>query len=620
MRFESIALLSLALTMGGSDAFIPVSNVVQRTRASSPPLFSATPKEEEKTLRREIAEKASVVEDEAKYSLRDGEGMQGVFVSDDQQTSSASKESFEAKMERIMKPRAYPLFLAEKAAEILEHTVDDIFKDTPSFEPTNGLKEKIVVLGTGWGAASFLKDVDTNKYDVTVISPRNYFLFTPMLAGASVGTVEYRSITEPIREINRKVNFLEATATSIDPETSSVSCESVVCDGTSCDIEEFTVNYDRIIVTIGAQTNTFGIPGVREHCCFLKQIEDARRVRTSIVNCFERSNLPGLTDEARRNNLTFAVIGAGPTGVEFASELRDFIEQDGPKYYPQLLKYVSIKVIEASNTILAPFDESLQKEAIKQLRRTISISDPEVRNQIPENFQLTTLMLESSVKEVKANVIELNDDTSVPYGLAVWAAGNGPLPLTLSLIDSLGDAQGKEQDVARGRVAIDPWCRALGSNGKILALGDCTCIMRGQLPATAQVASQQGEYLASLLNKKYEFSPALTADGVFPPPEKDPSQSSSLSESIATFASQSDGYAKPFQFLNLGILAYTGGGSALAQVSVAPDLDSIKGKGQLGNAVWRSVYLTKQVSWRNRLLVVNDWAKRSLFGRDITQL
>lgn len=619
MRFESIALITLALAMGGSDAFAPFSNGVQRTRASSP-LFSVTPKEEEMTLRREIAEKASAVEDEAKYSLRDGEGMRGVFVSEDNQISSPSKESFEAKMERIMKPRAYSLFLAEKAAEILEHTVDDIFKDTQSFEPTNGVKEKIVVLGTGWGAASFLKDVDTNKYDVTVISPRNYFLFTPMLAGASVGTVEYRSITEPIREINRKVTFLEATATSVDPKTSAVSCESVVCDGTSCDIEAFTVNYDRIIVTIGAQTNTFGIPGVREHCCFLKQIEDARRVRTSIVNCFERSNLPGLTDEARRNNLTFAVIGAGPTGVEFASELRDFIEQDGPKYYPQLLKYVSIKVIEASKTILAPFDESLQKEAIKQLRRTISISDPEVRNQIPENFQLTTLMLESSVKEVKANVIELNDGISVPYGLAVWAAGNGPLPLTLSLIESLGDAQGKEQGVARGRIAIDPWCRALGSNGKILALGDCTCIMRGQLPATAQVASQQGEYLASLLNKNYDFSPALTEDSVFPPPEKDPAQSSSLSEFIASFACQGDGYAKPFQFLNLGILAYTGGGSALAQVSVAPDFDSIKGKGRLGNAVWRSVYLTKQVSWRNRLLVVNDWAKRSLFGRDITQL
>jgi NADH dehydrogenase FAD-containing subunit len=77
---------------------------------------------------------------------------------------------------------------------------------------------------------------------------------------------------------------------------------------------------------------THGIPGVREHCNFLKQVEDARRVRNSIVSCFERANLPHLTDEERKQNLTFAVIGAGPTGIEFAAELRDFVEQDGPKF------------------------------------------------------------------------------------------------------------------------------------------------------------------------------------------------------------------------------------------------------------------------------------------------
>ena len=117
---------------------------------------------------------------------------------------------------------------------------------------------------------------------------------------------------------------MEATATSIDPKACTVTCESVVCDGNSCEIEDFTINYDRLVVTIGAQTNTFGIPGVREHCCFLKQVEDARRIRSAIVNCFERANLPGMTDEARINNLTFAVIGAGPTGIEFAGKTDKF--------------------------------------------------------------------------------------------------------------------------------------------------------------------------------------------------------------------------------------------------------------------------------------------------------
>lgn len=575
---------------------------------------------EEDLLRQEIANKNSVVKNEEKYALRDVEGIQGAFVTENEQNGNQSvdKESLKARVTRMTKLRAYPLFLAEKAIEIAEHAVDDIFKTSNQYEDDlDDRREKVVVLGTGWGAASFLKDIDTSKYEVTVISPRNYFLFTPMLAGASVGTVEYRSITEPIREINRRVNFLEATATSIDPDSSSITCESVVCDGNSCEIEDFVVNYDRLIVMIGAQTNTFGIPGVREHCCFLKQVDDARRVRSSIVNCFERANIPGMSEEARINNLTFAVIGAGPTGIEFASELRDFIEQDGPKYYPKLLKYVRIKVIEASKTILAPFEESLQKEAIKQLRRTISIKDPDASNLLPESFQLTELLLESSVKEVKEKSIELNNGASIPYGLAVWAAGNGPLPLTLQLIDALGEPQATLQNDARGRIAIDPWLRVVGGNGKILALGDCSCNTACQLPATAQVASQQAEYLASLFNKNYNMSPEMEGK-IFPPPSQDPEQTSSLSEKIADFACQGYGYARPFQFLNLGILAYTGGGSALAQLSV--DSANIKGKGQLGNAVWRSVYLTKQVSWRNRFLVLNDWAKRQLFGRDITQV
>jgi NADH dehydrogenase FAD-containing subunit len=353
----------------------------------------------------------------------------------------------------------------------------------------------------------------------------------------------------------------------------------------------------------------------------LKQVEDARRVRNAIVNCFERANLPNMTDEERKHRLTFAVIGAGPTGIEFAAELRDFVEQDGPKYYPNLLKFVRIKVIEASSSVLAPFDKSLQEEAVEQFNRKVALIDPALRVLLPERFKLTELLLDSSVKEVTENKIYLNDGSEIPYGLSVWAAGNGPIPLTLQLIEALGEEQAKEQSTARGRVAIDPWMRTIGSHGKILAFGDCTAISKGQLPATAQVASQQGEYLAKMMNRKFDLSPEMSAEGIFPPPVRVPAQTeSSLSDVLTNFATNNDEFAKPFQFLNLGILAYTGGGSALAQVPIIPDKTPIKSKGQVGNLLWRSVYLSKQVSWRNRFMVINDWTRRQLFGRDVTRM
>ena len=142
------------------------------------------------------------------------------------------------------------MFLLEKAADVVDElaesltnqfsSISSVSSSTPMPSPPrtpSGKKEKVVVLGTGWGAASYLKTLDTEKYDVSVVSPRNFFLFTPMLAGAAVGTVEYRSITEAVRKLNTNINFLEATATNIDPVSKTIDCDSVVCEGNSCTID-----------------------------------------------------------------------------------------------------------------------------------------------------------------------------------------------------------------------------------------------------------------------------------------------------------------------------------------------------------------------------------------------
>ena len=121
-------------------------------------------------------------------------------------------------------------------------------KGTIINDENNIRKEKIVVLGTGWGGHAFLKTIDSSRYDVTVISPRNYFLFTPMLAASAVGTVEFRSICEPIRNVNPLADYLEASVVSIEHEKKEVLCQSVKCEGTACDISEFSVRYDHLLM------------------------------------------------------------------------------------------------------------------------------------------------------------------------------------------------------------------------------------------------------------------------------------------------------------------------------------------------------------------------------------
>ena len=191
-------------------------------------------------------------------------------------------------------------------------------------------KPRVVVLGSGWGAHAFVKVVDTDKFDVVAISPRPYFIFTPMLASSAVGTVEYRSITEPMRASNPLVDYYEAQALKIDARGKTLVCESKH-DGEE---REFRVKYDYLVVGVGMEANTFGVPGVREHCHFLKEVADARKLRQSIVEKFESASLPNLSDEERQDLLTFVVVGGGPTGVEFSGELFDFLQQDVKRYYP----------------------------------------------------------------------------------------------------------------------------------------------------------------------------------------------------------------------------------------------------------------------------------------------
>ena len=177
----------------------------------------------------------------------------------------------------------------------------------------------------------------------------------------------------------------------------------------------------------------------------------------------------------------------------------------------------------------------------------------------------------------------------------------------------------------RGRIPVDRWQRALGARpGSILAIGDASGTVgenASPLPQTAQVAAQQGAFVARLLNRGYDLSGDIAPEIkmiyffllqlINHEAQKDDIVKNKLRGHVSA--------AKPFQFLNLGQLAYTGGGEALSQVELG-NKKLFSQAGSVGYLLWKSVYVVKQVSPKSRILVLFDWCKTKIFGRDVTRM
>ncbi|KAK1437958.1 hypothetical protein QVD17_03758 [Tagetes erecta] len=543
------------------------------------------------------------------------------------------------------------------------------YSESQSNSPANSIenerlknKKKVVVLGTGWASTSFLKDLNISSYDVQVVSPRNYFAFTPLLPSVTCGTVEARSIVEPVRNIIKKKNgeiqFWEAECTKIDAANKKVSCRSVI-DSNLLGKKEFSLDYDYLVVATGAEVNTFNTPGVNEHCHFLKEVEDAQKIRRSVIDCFEKAILPELTDEERRINLHFVVVGGGPTGVEFAAELHDFVHEDLVKLYPMVKDLVKITVIQSGDHILNTYDNRISTFAETKFAR--------------DGIDVHTgcRVLSVSDKEVNMKIKSTGENVSMPHGMVVWSTGVSTRPVVKDFMGQIGQEKRKV-------LATDEWLRVKGSEN-VYAIGDCATIDQRKimediaaifnaadkdksgtltveefhdiiddivirypqvelhlqnkhlssvtdllndpdgnarkavdiegfklalcqadsqmksLPATAQVAAQQGTYLSRCFNKMDLAK--ITPEG----PRR--------------FKGTGRHEFLPFRYKHLGQFAPLGGEQAAAELP--GDWVSV---GRSTQWLWYSIYASKQVSWRTRVLVVSDWTRRFIFGRDSSRI
>ena len=112
---------------------------------------------------------------------------------------------------------------------------------------------------------------------------------------------------------------------------------------------------------MGATTNTFRTPGVEEHCHFLKEINDAHKVRDVLIDLVETATIPGQLESERKRLLHFVVVGGGPTGVEFAAEVRDFIREDVSKIYPGILDDVMVTLVQSQDHVLNTYDQQISQ-------------------------------------------------------------------------------------------------------------------------------------------------------------------------------------------------------------------------------------------------------------------
>lgn len=512
-----------------------------------------------------------------------------------------------------------------------------------------------MILGSGWAGYAVARNLDKNKFEPIVVSPRSYFVFTPLLASTAVGTLEFRTILEPVRRLPG-VGFCQGWAEDIDFTNKTVRVESNAADdpasktvvpadptgppgrGAKIKGEVFDISYDKLIIACGAYSQTFGIQGVREHAHFLRDIGDARRLRLRVLSLFEQCAIPEndeintqphLTDDDKRTLLHFAIVGGGPTGIEYAAELHDLIYDDLAKIYPQLLPFVSITVYDVAPKVLPMFDQALATYAMNTFaRHGIKVKTQHHLERIrPADGHLG--------KEHGALSIKIKEygDEEVGAGVVVWSTGLMANPLIQKLagkeftlpanhsrypspVDSPLPVRRLSRDPRTGSLLTDEFLRAqyhtptptvaAPADGNsnvasvsntansapledVFVIGDCSQLtispkssqqqqqqLQQVLPKTAQVASQQALHLARTLNRNQ----------------------------VAV---------KPFKFRNWGTMTYLGSWKAIHQSS-ADEL-----RGWVAWVFWRGAYMTKSMSIRNKILVPVYWVISWLFGRGISR-
>ncbi|MBD8070468.1 NAD(P)/FAD-dependent oxidoreductase [Bacillus sp. PS06] len=329
-------------------------------------------------------------------------------------------------------------------------------------------KPKIVILGAGYGGLMTVtrlqKSLGVNEAEITLINKNDYHYETTWLHEASAGTLHHDRARYKVESVidRNKVNFVKGTVTGIDKDKKVVT------------LDEGEYHYDYLVFALGAESETFGIKGLKEYAFSISNINSARQIREHIDYQFATY---ATEEEKRKERLTIVVGGAGFTGIEFLGELANRVPELC-KEYDVDHNDVRVICVEAAPTVLPGFDPELVEYAVNHL--TSKGIEFKIGTAIKEATETGIIVgKDDNVEEIKAATV-------------VWAAGVRG--------SSLVEAAGFE--AMRGRVKVDSNLRAPGHED-VFIIGDSSLVINEEIdrpyPPTAQIAMQQGISVAKNL-------------------------------------------------------------------------------------------------------------------------
>jgi NADH dehydrogenase len=403
-------------------------------------------------------------------------------------------------------------------------------------------RHHVVIVGGGFGGMYTAKYLKNEAVDITIIDKRNFHLFQPLLYQVATGGLSPGDIAYPIRAVfsrNKNVSVVNGEVLDIDPAAKQV----ILRDG--------VLPYDDLIVATGVSHHYFGNDQWAADAPGLKTIENALDIRRRILLAFEAAERE--TDPDRRRTwMNFVVVGAGPTGVELAGALAELahktLQDDFRSINPG---EVRVLLLEGADRVLPPYVPELSARAERAL------------TQLGVTVQTSTL-----VTDVRPDAVTVKRGEQVDViatRTVLWAAGMQASPLG----KTLADRAGAQLDRA-GRVIVEPDL-SLAEQPNIFVIGDLAHFAHqtGQpLPGVAQVAMQQGRYIANLVQARLQGNPD----------------------------------AAPFNYFDKGSMAVIGRNAAVAQIG------PFKLSGYLAWLAWTFIHIWFLIGFDNKLMVMIQFA------------